>query len=112
MSDILEIPNFDGIEAVFGANLSHYPDMDSIPDEFRHGRAKGCDVFSKLFFSGGKVEDHGLQLKPGVDRSKFYRALRALMSSFEPKHELKEATCGWLIESHTEAISDKTQPHA
>jgi hypothetical protein len=96
---------FDGVDAAFGANHSDYPKMGDIPLEHRSGESKGCEVFSSLFFSGGKLADHGLRLKDGVDQSKFYTTLRSLMTSFAPPHELKEATCGWLIQEYAEATS-------
>jgi hypothetical protein len=95
---------FDAADAAFGANRADYPNEKDIPETYLRGRSKGGKVFSELFFNGGKLEDHGLKLKSDVNSSEFYSTLRALMSSFEPKHEIKEATCGWLIEECTDPI--------
>lgn len=94
---------FEGVDAAFGARLRDYPKMEALPEEYRRGHADGCRIFSKLFFGGGRLSDHGRSLKAGVDSGRFYTALRALMSSFDPPHELKTATCGLLIDTYTEA---------
>ncbi len=52
-------------------------------------------LFSKLFFDGGE-----LNLKKDLDpkfKDKALPYLRALMGSFEPKHEDKEAVCALLL---------------
>lgn len=95
---------FNSLEAAFGASLSDYPNMDELPEDYRRGRALGCSVFSALFFDGGKLSDHGRELVPGTDKGLFYATLRALMSSWEPPHELKVATCGLLIDTYAPPI--------
>lgn len=94
---------FDGVDCAFGARLKDYPPYESIPEEFRRGHSPANKVVSTLFFKGGKLDDFGLRLKAGVDRAAFYGALKALLSSFDPKHEHKEATCAWLVSEFTEA---------
>jgi len=98
-----QIPTMGAPEAAFGAPATAYPPMDKVPEEYRRGKASGCNVFSSLFFKGGKLADHGLKLKAGVDAGEFYSTLRALMSSFAPPLEQKKAVCGWLIDTYTEA---------
>lgn len=93
---------FQGIDAAFGANESDYPAREAIPAEFYNGRTKFNDAVSALFFKGGTLADHGLKLKAGTDSASFYTTLRALLGSFAPKHEIKEATCAWLLSEHTE----------
>lgn len=54
-----------------------------------------CRLFSKLFFSGGRVV-----FKPDVPedyRVKVWRYLQAFMRSWEPKHEHKEAISAMLL---------------
>jgi hypothetical protein len=97
--------DFGGTNVVRGVDSRDYPAMADIPSTHTSGRSKGCKVFSELFYGGGRLGDHGLRLKTEVDSGKFYTTLRALMASYAPKHEIKEATCGWLIEEYTE--SDK-----
>lgn len=86
-------PVFDGATAAFGARLQDYPPMSAVPEvrkEFRN-------AFSTLFFKGGKLADFGLSIKPGLDRDQVMTALRSLMSSFDPKHEHKEAVVAWCL---------------
>ena len=62
---------------------------------FYDGNTHYNKLFSKLFFGGGKVK-----FKEGVDeefRSKAWKYCRSFMSSFEPKHEEKEAICALLM---------------
>ena len=93
---------FTGLDVAFGANESDYPAYQDIPEEHRAMRGRHADVFSKLFFNGGKLEDHGLRLKPDVDPAAFFSTFRALASSFAPKHEVKTGTCAWLLAEYCE----------
>lgn len=87
------VPAFDGMDAAFGAAQDQYPAPSLVPEVDRRYR----DAFSTLFFSGGKLADFGLELKPGLDRARAMTALRAWMGSFAPKHEHKEATVAWAL---------------
>lgn len=93
---------FNGLDCAFGANLADYPPYDSIPEEYRRGNTPANKAVSTLFFKGGKLEDFGLRLKAGVDQSAFFRTLKAMLHSFDPKHEHKEAACAWLVAEFTE----------
>lgn len=72
------------------------------PDLLHEAELRGFDrqtpynkLFSTLFFSGGK-----LNYKKGLDEEFKARAIpyfRAFMSSWEPKHEHKEAICAMLL---------------
>lgn len=59
------------------------------------------DMFSKLFFCGGKVNFK--KNIPEEIRQKIWAYLRALMGSFEPSHEDKEAVCALLLSEIAEA---------
>jgi len=57
---------------------------------------KGRKKFNELFFSGGEI-----QLKEDVKgtwKENAFMYARALMSSFAPKHENKEAVCAMIFE--------------
>lgn len=95
-----EVPQFDNIAAVFGARLAEYPDYASIPKVDR----KFNDAVSTLFFRGGKLEDFGLKLKTGINRTAAMTAIRAWLCSFDPKHEHKEATVAWALSEWCEAV--------
>lgn len=70
------------------------PPMSEIPDEFN--RMTGTpwhSAVATLFYRGGKLPT----TKPGIDASNASRHLRAVLGSFEPKHEHKMAGAAWLM---------------
>lgn len=83
------------------------------PTLLKEAQARGFDkssnpynkLFNKLFFSGGK-----LNFKNDLDptfKDKALRYLTALMRSFEPRHEHKEAVCALILSELVEA--DETE---
>lgn len=66
------------------------PQYGLVPDEW-------SDKANKLFFHGGKLADIGLKPRDGYDSKRIYRALRFLLTSWEPSHEQKEATVGFAL---------------
>lgn len=94
---------FTNLDCAFGARLADYPPAATIPDEFWNHSSPANKVVSTLFSKGGKLDDFGLRLKPGIDPSAFYGALKAMLGSFDPKHERKEAACAWLVSEYTES---------
>lgn len=58
------------------------------PDE-RSMHGPFCDAVSSLFFSGGKLSDHGIAIKSGIDGVKVMRYIRATLGDFGPSHEHK-----------------------
>jgi hypothetical protein len=97
-----EVPAFDGLSAAFGARLPQYPPEKSIPAEFSGFSGKYQNIVSSLFFNGGKLADHGVKLKDGIDRAAAMTAIRAWMCSFDPSHEHKTATVAWALSEWTE----------
>lgn len=95
-----KVPEFDKPAAVFGARLDEYPKRDTIPKVDR----KFSDVFSALFFRGGSLADHGLMLKSEINRPAAMMAIRAWMTSFDPKHEHKEETVAWALSEWCDQI--------
>lgn len=93
---------FTNMDCAFGADLKDYPPYDSIPEKFRRGNTPANSVVSTLFFKGGSLDQFGLRVKAGVDRSAFYGALKAMLCSFAPPHEHKDAACAWLVAEFTE----------
>lgn len=59
---------------------------------------------SHLFFRGGGLAAVGLKPREGYDLKRIMRALRFLLSSFEPSHEQKEATVGFALMKWCEPI--------
>lgn len=101
---MLAIPELDGPSVVFG-DIKHMPKYDTLPADFkRHNGNAYCNAISHWFFSGGKFEHNVLTIdgtdfhpKAGVDARKALRAIKAVLGSFEPKHEHKEAACAFML---------------
>ena len=91
------LPDLTGPDVAFGC-ISFAPKMADLPEDFQRERHPHCDVAQTLFFEGGKLADHGLTPREGVDMGKAMNALGALLRSFEPKHEHKIAAAGFLID--------------
>lgn len=65
------------------------PKWDDLSDEEKRYRGPFCDAVSSIFFKGGKLADHGIIVKPGVDSVKVHRYIRATLGDFGPSHEHK-----------------------
>lgn len=91
------IAELTGIDAAFGPrNLKAImPAMEAIPDEFKRRNTEWNKLVSAWFFCGLKSLE--LTPKEGVDQSKALLHVKAIMVSFEPKHEHKEAACAYLL---------------
>lgn len=86
---------FSGADMAFGADGRDYPSREMIPAVFHSGNTPYNKAFCGLFFRGGRLSDYGLSWKDGIDQKEAMVTIRALMSSFAPKHEIKEATVAW-----------------
>lgn len=97
----LDLKAFD-FPKVNGADMA-FPTFNTIPALLEEAKRRGFyykqtpynKKFSELFFSGGKIE-----FKPDVDedfKNKAWPYCRALMGSFAPSHEDKEAVCAMLM---------------
>jgi hypothetical protein len=73
------------------------PKMDDIPEEFRdlNVRTHWGDLFADMFYHG--LASLKLTPKEGVDSKKAFRHIRAIMKSWEPKHEHKTAAVTFLF---------------
>lgn len=92
-----EFPVFTGVDAAFGARGQHYPTREEIPAQFYAGGTPYNRIVSTLFFQGGSLDQFGLSFKAGIDRAQAMTAIRALLCSWDPKHEIKEATVAWAL---------------
>src|SRR5258707_7634560 len=82
----------DEITMAFPANVMHLmPPYDDIPEY----DSKWEKLVSDWFFAG--VRDLKLTPKEGIDQTKAFRHIKAILGSFEPKHEHKEAACAYLL---------------
>ena len=101
-------PKPTGVDMVF-------PTYDTIPELLEEAKLRGFyngynpynDLFSKLFYNGGKVI-----FKKEIDdekRDKIWYYLRAFMGSWSPKHQDKEAICAMLMSEILEPKLDENE---
>ncbi|MDR6884875.1 hypothetical protein [Bacillus sp. 3255] len=94
----------NGLSIAFGGDMSKLlPAMSDIPKEFKEGRTKWNDLVGTWFYRGLK----NTQFKPkdGIDKNKALRHVKAIMGSWEPKHEHKEAGCAYLLSEFFEDVT-------
>lgn len=91
------IPDITNLDMAFG-KIDHMPRYETVPAEFKQSGNNYAAFVSKWFFSGLKQDDLArLTPRPGVVQNKALAAIRAIICSFEPKHEHKEAGCAFLL---------------
>lgn len=100
---MLAVPTLDRIDVAFG-DVKHMPKYDTIPEDFKRMSNPYVHAVSSWFFSGAKGAPNGITIegvtfkaKPGVDAGKALAAIKAVLRSFEPKHEHKEAACAFML---------------
>lgn len=101
---MLPIPNITNLDVAFG-NIDHMPKYSTLPEEFQRRRGTPYNkAISSWFFNGAKFVPNGIEVdgkvftaKPGVDANKALAAIRAILASWEPKHEHKEAGAAYLL---------------
>src|SRR6185437_15064291 len=101
---MLAIPELSQADVAFG-NIKHMPRYETLPPDFkRHNGNDFVRAISTWFFKGAKGTPDGLIIdgmkfttKAGVDRAKALGAIKAVLGSFEPKHEHKEAACAYML---------------
>lgn len=89
----------DRVRGAFPASTSDLlPSADRIPDEFTQFRPnnKWSKLFGDRFYSG--LESIEFFPKKGIDPEAAWRHISAIMGSWEPKHEYKEAACIFLMD--------------
>lgn len=84
------------VEIVFGGNIDKLmPSYKDIPDEFKCD-SKWPGIVAKWFFTG-LPSDTDFFPKEGVDLKKAINHIMAILVSFAPKHEHKQAGCAYLL---------------
>jgi hypothetical protein len=91
-----DFPKLTSLDIAFSSVKTDKGLLDeSIKRGFYNGRTKYNELFSSLFFKGGKIE-----FKKDLDeefKNKALPYLKSFMSSFEPSHEEKSAICAMLL---------------
>jgi len=102
---MLQIPELHDVDIAFG-QVKHLPKWEDIPESFRRLDSTPYNkAVSTWFFSGCKKTPKGITVegvgkfvaKPGVDSNKAIRAIQAVLGSFIPSHEHKEAGCAYFL---------------
>lgn len=90
------ISEIDNLTLAIAASVEHLmPKYSDIPDEFKRTSNKWNLFFNQWFFRG--INNFSLTPKKGVNAKKALRHISAIMHSFEPKHEHKEAAVAFLL---------------
>lgn len=82
------------------------PQYDQIPDEFKNNKSKWNKVVSDWFFFG--LKNCNWIPKEGIETKLALRHIMAILSSFEPKHEHKEAGCAYLLSKFFNDVTYET----
>ncbi|WP_404415447.1 hypothetical protein [Brevundimonas vesicularis] len=91
------VPEFSDVQIAFGASQGAYLTREQMGDDFYCDRNDFTRHAQGLFFNGGPILPAGRRWKPEIDRVKAARAIKALLSSFDPKHEVKIGTVGFAL---------------
>lgn len=96
MSKFNKPQEINSLDMAFGGDMKKLlPSMSEIPEEFQRGRTEWNKLFSTWFFRGLKSFDS--KPKNGIDKDVAMRHVFAIMRSWDPQHEHKEAGCAYLL---------------
>lgn len=91
------IPDVSALDLAFG-NINHLPPMAEIPEEFKRMSNPYCKFVSAWFFKGcGPEQLARLSPREGVERTAALKAIQAILGSWAPAHEHKEAGAAYLL---------------
>jgi hypothetical protein len=95
--DLMEPQEVQDVDLAFGGNMEELlPPYKEIPDEFKDNNTEWNRIVSQWFFQG-LPGDTTIKPKEGIDPEKAVRHVAAVLRSFQPKHEHKEAGCAYLL---------------
>lgn len=96
---MIPVPEITKMDFAFG-NIDHLPKYETIPDEFKDPNSHSrWNLFASHWFFGmlKKNDIDNLKPKDGIDKIAALKACRAILLSFEPQHEHKEAGVAYLL---------------
>jgi hypothetical protein len=97
-------------DLAFGGDMKRLlPPYETIPGEYKHTNNKWDKIVSRWFFSGLPKETRFVP-KPGIDEFTAKTHIRAILMSYEPQHEHKEAGCAYLLSKWFEDIEIPADP--
>lgn len=98
-----------GLDMAFGGDTKKLlPAYDSLPEEFRREKHEYCKLVSKWFF-GGLSPQTEFTPREGVDVKDALGHVKAVLGSFEPKHEHKTAGVAYLLDQFFVSINNWEQ---
>jgi hypothetical protein len=110
MSDVIDIPEVTDADIAFPTRYRQLlPPMSDLTKDERAMRGPFCDAVSSIFYSGGKLADHGITMKPGVDSAKVMRYLRATLGDWGPSQEHKIGGIAHMLAKWCEISPKKKQ---
>lgn len=109
----LPVPELTTVDIAL-SSIRHLPAYNAVPDDFK--RWKGnvfADAISHWFFTGAAGDGERFVVgysvftpKDGVDGHKALVAIKAALSSFEPKHEHKTAGCAYMLSEWFDVVTE------
>lgn len=82
------------VETVFGGDMKKLLPKN-IPSSFSESDSKWHKIINDWFYFG--IQDVKCFPKENVNSSEAIRHIKAILSSFEPKHEVKMNSCAYLM---------------
>src|SRR3990172_3759845 len=88
----------DDVTAAFPASVAQLmPPVEKIPEEFKFWKGtRWNELMAKWFYSGLSISSK-FYPREGIDTERALRHIRAILGSFQPKHEYKEASVAYLL---------------
>lgn len=98
------VTNLIPLETSFGGDMNRLlPKREDIPKEYWNMNSGKQDVFLRWFYRGlPKVTE--FVPREDVDPNDALKHIRAIMTSWEPKHEHKNAACSYLLDLWFEKV--------
>jgi hypothetical protein len=101
------------LDVVLSTNVSHLmptkePDYAEYRENWHRSKSWGSKLFMDMFYRG--LTSLALVPKVGIDSDAALKHIRAIMSSWEPKHEDKVASCTFLFEHWFESATWEPKP--
>jgi hypothetical protein len=83
------------VDIAFGGRTNELlPPVEDIPEEFWKGHTKWNKLIDDVFY--GRNLNGEIYEKEGIDVHSAARHIKAILASFQPKHEHKMAGCAYL----------------
>ena len=113
MAEAIQVPDVTELDCAFPSRYrALLPKWEDLTDDEKRGRGPFCEVVSQLFFCGGRLSDHGIVVKSGVDERKVYRYLAATLGDWGPSHEHKIGGIAHMLAQWCEIKSPPPQKEA